>query len=103
MHCATAPPTPVRRASTTGAETPRHPAAPTPDPWVTIAQTALALLEEVAAASRASRSGPARDGLRFVQRDPDTGQEYLRIPLPSAEVVDRALDAVGQLLRRIGP
>jgi superfamily II DNA or RNA helicase len=82
------------------AETPSRPPAATADPWAAVVQTGLALLEEVAAASRASQSGPARDGLRFVQRDPATGQEYLRIPLPSAEVLDRAIDAVAQLLRR---
>ena len=67
-----------RDSAPTVAEAPSRPTAPTPDPWAAM-PTGLALLEEVASASRASRSGPARDGIRFVQRDPDTGQEYLRI------------------------
>lgn len=77
----------------------RRPAT-TSDPWATVVQTGLALLEELSVASRASSSQPERDGLRFVQRDPETGQPYMRIPLPSPEVLDRALKAIGQLLGR---
>lgn len=52
----------------------------------------------VAAASRASPSEPSREGLRFVRRDPETGEDYLRIPMPSVEVLDRALAAIGEML-----
>ena len=75
-------------------------AAATPDPWAALVQTGLSLLEQVAAASRASPSEPGHDGLRFVQRDPETGQDYLRIPMPSAEVLDRTLGTISQLLGR---
>jgi len=78
-------------------------ATATSDPWTTVVQTGLTLLEELSAASRVPLPGPGHDGLRFVQRDPETGQQYLRIPLPNAEVLQRALDAVGQLLGRIRP
>ena len=60
----------------------------------------VTLLEQLAAASRASSSKPARDGLRFVQRDPGTGEDYLRIPMPRAEVLDRALTTLGEMLGR---
>ena len=86
--------------ATVPGETLRRPVATTSDPWATVVQTGLTLLEELAVASRASSSQPGRDGLRFVQRDPETGQPYMRIPLPSPEVLDRALKAIGQLLGR---
>jgi hypothetical protein len=60
----------------------------------------LTLLEQLPTASRTS-SEPGRDGLRFVQRDPKTGQDYLRIPMPTADVLDRALESLGQLLGRV--
>jgi superfamily II DNA or RNA helicase len=82
-------------------EKPRRPAVATSDPWAAVVQTGLTLLQELAAASRVSSPGPGPDGLRFVQRDPDTGQPYLRIPLPNAEVLAGALDAIGQLLGRM--
>jgi hypothetical protein len=61
------------------------------------------LLEELATASHVPPPGPEQDGLRFVQRDPHTGHQYLRIPVPSSEVLGRALDALSQLLSRIRP
>jgi len=69
-----------------------------PDGWATLVQTGLTLLDQLAAASRPSSD--ARAGLRFVQRDPDTGEDYLKIPLPSPEVLDRALQTIGTLLDR---
>lgn len=71
------------------------------DPWATVVQTGLTLLEQLATASRAASSESGREGLRFVQRDPETGHDYLRIPLPSPDVLDRALETIGQLLGRI--
>ena len=88
--------------STVG-ETIRRPTAEPADPWTTVVQTGLTLLGELAAASRVPLPAPGHDGLRFLQRDPETGQQYLRIPLPSGEVLERALHAVGQLLGRIRP
>ncbi len=69
-----------------------------PDGWATLVQTGLTLLEQLAAASRSSSDAHA--GLRFVQRDPQTGQNYLRLPVPSPEVLDRALQTIGSLLDR---
>ena len=53
--------------------------------------------ENPGGASRLAVGGPKRGG-GGLQRDPETGQPYVRIPLPSAEVLDRALKAIGQLL-----
>jgi hypothetical protein len=62
-------------------------------------QTGLAWIQQLAAVARASGNGRGQ-GLRFVHRDPQTGQDYLRIPVPSAEVLDRALKTIGTLLER---
>ncbi len=62
-------------------------------------QTGLAWLEQLAAVSTASKDGRA-DGLRFVQRDPLTGEDYVRIPVPSPEVLDGALRTIAGLLDR---
>lgn len=82
-------------------EEPGSSAAKPADPWAALVQTGVTLLEQLAAASRAPSSEPGRNGLRFVQRDPRTGQDYLRIPMPSAEVLDRALTTLGELLGRL--
>jgi hypothetical protein len=62
-------------------------------------QTGLAWLEQLATVSTASEDGPA-DGLRFVHRDPQSGEDYLRIPMPRPETLDRALQAIAALLNR---
>ena len=72
--------------------------APPGNSWAALLQAGATLLEQVAAASRASPSEPSREGLRFVRRDPETGEDYLRIPMPSVEVLERALAAIGEML-----
>lgn len=85
-----------------GVATSREPAAvAAPDGWTAIVQTGLTLLDQLAVVARTSSD--ARDGLRIVHRDPETGQAYLKIPMPSPEVLDRALDTLSQLLGRIRP
>jgi hypothetical protein len=64
-------------------------------------QTGLAWLEQLAALSAASKEGPAAaDGLRFVYRDPQSGEDYRRIPMPRPETLDRALQTIGALVNR---
>jgi len=62
-------------------------------------QTGLTGLEQLAAVARASGNGRA-EGLRFVHRDPRTGEDYLRIPVPGSEGLDRAVQTIGTLLDR---
>ena len=69
------------------------------DPWAGLLQTGLNLFEQLAVASRTPPDARP-EGLSFVQRDPQTGQDYLRIPVPSADVLDRALQAIGAVLDR---
>jgi len=67
------------------------------DVWAPLIQTGLTLLEQFADALRpAAASG--RTGLSLVHRDPTTGQDYLRIPVPKQEVLDRVLQSIGALL-----
>ena len=77
------------------------PAAPAPaaEPWAGLLQSGLAILEQLAAASRGAPA-PSAPGLSLVRRDEATGENYLRIPVPSPEVLDRALQAIGTLLQR---
>jgi hypothetical protein len=70
------------------------------DPWAALMQTGITLLEQLAGASWTPSSEPGRDELGFVQRDPGTGQDYLRIPMPSAEVLDGALTTLAEMLAR---
>jgi hypothetical protein len=37
----------------------------------------------------------------LVQRDEQTGETYLKLPVPSPEVLDQALKAVGTLLESL--
>ncbi len=70
------------------------------DPWTGIMQTGLTLLEQIAVASRTSSSEAGREGMRFVRRDPETGEDYLHLPVPSGEEIDRVLATVGAMLGR---
>jgi superfamily II DNA or RNA helicase len=70
--------------------------------WAAVVQTGVAFFEQLAAASRAGPDGGA-EGLRFVHRDPQTGEDYLRIPAPSPEVLDRVLQTIGALVDRFRP
>jgi superfamily II DNA or RNA helicase len=95
-----------RRRTKRSVESARRPGAPITAPasgaggdWATLVQSGLAWLERLVAVSAASKDGPA-DGLRFVHRDPHSGEDYLRIPMPSAETLDRALQTIGALLNR---
>lgn len=82
------------------AATPRG--AGTASAWGGVVQAGMALLEQLAAASHAARDG-GPEGLRVVHRDPQTGEDYLRIPVPSPEVLDQALQTIGALLDRFRP
>jgi superfamily II DNA/RNA helicase len=75
------------------------PPAPAFGDWTALIQTGLAWIEQLAAGSTASNDGRAA-GLRIVHRDPQTGEDYVRIPVPSPDVLDGALRTIGTLLER---
>jgi len=80
------------------------------DGWAAVVQTGLTLLEQLAAAVRVPAAAPEargddtltvpRAGLSVIRRDPETGEDYLRLPMPSPEVLDRAVQTIGALLAR---
>ena len=53
--------------------------------WAALMQTGLAWIQQLAAVARAPGNGRA-EGLRFVHRDPQTGEDYLKIPVPAARI-----------------
>ncbi|MGH7168934.1 MAG: helicase-related protein, partial [Gemmataceae bacterium] len=82
---------------------------PMVDPWTGLFQTGMALLQQLAATSGSgkpvsSNNGPAPSGgpaapRSLVQRDEQTGETYLKLPVPSPEVLNQALQAFGALLQ----
>jgi superfamily II DNA or RNA helicase len=101
---AAAPPSagPERERTAQPAAGPERPA--TADPWCGLLQAGVALLEQLTAASRPSAEAPgqaARPGLSLVARDERTGETYLKLPVPSPEVLDRALAAFQGLLQSL--
>ncbi len=76
--------------------------------WSGLFQTGMAVLEQLAVASRPAKgadpAGPAKGaaapGLSFIRRDDRTGENYFRLPVPEPEILDRALGAIGALLER---
>ncbi len=71
------------------------------DPWSALLTTGLSVLEQLAATTRAAPAGGNGPSVQsFVRRDERTGESYLRFPIPSHEVLDRALGAVAALLER---
>ena len=70
--------------------------------WGAVVQTGVAFLEQLVSASHGAGPRDA-EGLRFVHRDPQTGEDYLRIPVPSPDVLDHVLQTIGALLDRFRP
>jgi superfamily II DNA or RNA helicase len=73
-------------------------ALPAADPWTGLLQAGMALAQQL---TQASSGGATTNGL--VRRDERTGETYLRLPVPSPEVVQQALQVVGALLQTYQP
>ncbi|HEX3149054.1 MAG TPA: DEAD/DEAH box helicase [Gemmataceae bacterium] len=71
-------------------------ARPAADPWSGLLQAGMALAQQF---SESSKTGPTADGL--VRRDERTGETYLRLPVPSPEMVQQALQMVSGLLQSL--
>jgi SNF2 family DNA or RNA helicase len=73
------------------------------DVWSGLLQTGLTLLEQLATASRSDSQLKEKRPIAaagFVGRDDRTGENYLKIPMPKPEILDKALSAIGALLER---
>ncbi len=92
-------------AKPSGAKTsPPAVSAPT-DPWSNLLQTGLAFLEQMAkpAGESSSPQGPAAEGqpvsrAPVVARDEQTGESYLKLPVPPADVIEKAVQALSGFL-----
>jgi len=69
-------------------ETPPPPA----DPWVPLLEAGIHLLGELAAAAKGDSQS------QWVETDPNTGQHYLKLPVPEPQVVQRLADSLMHLL-----
>ncbi|HMX69921.1 MAG TPA: ATP-dependent helicase, partial [Accumulibacter sp.] len=64
----------------------------TADPWAPLLGAGIQLLGELAAAAQGERESP------WVRRDPQTGERYLRLPVPDAQTVQRLAEGLLGLL-----
>ncbi len=75
----------------------------TGDLWSALLTTGLSVLEQMARTSRAAQAtGNGSSRPSIVRQDERTGESYLRFPVPTREVLDRALGAVAALLEGYG-
>jgi superfamily II DNA or RNA helicase len=96
-----APPPPSKKARP-DQERPAVPAAaPTAgDPWAGLLQVGMALLQQWSAGAAGKSGGNGSAGLgNLVQRDERTGEAYVKFPVPPPEVLDQALQALGNLIQ----
>jgi len=65
------------------------------DPWSGLLQAGVALLQRMAAPKASAGNGRSQP---LVQRDEATGENFVRLPVPSPEVLEHALKALSGLL-----
>ncbi len=90
-------------APTPAAEETR-PAAPAADMWGGLLQAGMALLQQLATPPASNGQAKERAASpQVVQRDDRTGETFLRLPMPSPEVLEQVLRGVGALLEGLRP
>jgi superfamily II DNA or RNA helicase len=99
----------ARRPSASTVDQPATPptadAMPAGDPWSGLLQAGLAFLGQLG--SGAGNGQPAATGATdrlartLMKRDEQTGEAYLRLPVPPPEVVEQAVRALGGLLESL--
>ena len=65
------------------------------DPWAPLADAGLALIQSLMPGEAVSAT---QAGGAAIERDPVTGRDFLKIPLPQPQTVQRLADALGGLL-----
>jgi len=81
-------------------QTPPPPTASAADPWAGLLQTGLALLQNLQGATQPGVA--SRSGASLVERDPKTGESYLRLPMPKPEVMQQVMQALSALAQALG-
>jgi superfamily II DNA or RNA helicase len=97
------PPAPVEEEPTPEPEpaaTPEAAPAPAqPSPWDGLLQAGMALLQQFTAPSPSKNGSVSTAASSIVRRDEQTGENYLRLPMPSPELVQQALGLLQQFLQ----
>jgi hypothetical protein len=75
-----------------------RPALPALDSWGGLLQAGFALLQQLAAPPANGPAKPGEPRPPLVQRDDRTGETFLRVPMPSPDVLEQVLRGVGALL-----
>jgi superfamily II DNA/RNA helicase len=78
----------------------KRPGEPTmaADPWSGLVQTGLAFLQNLAAVSKNGQAPSSS----MVARDEKTGEQYLKLPMPSPEALQQIMTALSALLPATG-
>jgi superfamily II DNA/RNA helicase len=97
------PSRPDRRTPTDGQARPSPEATPTPPQaqvWADLISAGRSLLDGIARAVLPPSEGPAtaRASGASIERDESTGQNYLRLPMPSPDALQKALAAIATLI-----
>ncbi len=73
------------------------------DPWSGLLQAGMALLQQFVAPSGngSAPSAPSVPRLPSVQRDEGTGERFVKLPMPSPEVIDQAVKALSGFLQQL--
>jgi superfamily II DNA or RNA helicase len=78
------------------------PAVAATDPWSGLLQAGMALLQRLAAPSGDGGSvAPGAPSLPQVQRDDRTGERFVKLPVPSPQVIDQAVRALNGFLEQL--
>ncbi|MHB2016483.1 MAG: DEAD/DEAH box helicase, partial [Candidatus Xenobia bacterium] len=92
-------PMPPAESLHAGASAPR---TATADSLTPLLQAGLSFVQELGGVLQAARSGDLPVN-RLIERDEATGRNYLKLPVPDAEVMDKLVSAVGSLLTLLSP
>ena len=102
--------TAVRDAAAAPAASSAEAATPAADPWAPLLEAGIGFVESLARRSRAvpeegaqalpctATLADAAERLLRVERDPDTGRGYLKLPVPEPQTVQRLAESLGSLL-----
>jgi superfamily II DNA or RNA helicase len=79
------------------------PAAAASDPWSGLLQAGMALLQQFVAPKASGGTVPSVKGPRIPQmeRDERTGERFVKLPVPSSEVIDQAVRALSGFLQQL--